>query len=308
MANRWANATDEQKQRFKEAVSEWKKKAWKILSKEEKARHIRQLKINAEKWRKNKSEESKRKFKEKMSNVMKERWKDNKYKEFKRRQTSEQMKMQWDSYTEEEKEAKRQDIKDKAKVYRESLTKKEREEYTDKMYQWRVAAAEEREKRGEIKRACQFPQCLAWAKAISKVNLEWEQIFINNWFTPLKEFPLWDYCYDFKIWDILVEINPYVYHNSTRTPNIPWAKIKDKMYHYNKAQNAFDKWYKLIMVWDWTTVDSVINCLQNDATWTLWEPRLHRYNYKTKEHLLENWFDREEMINKWFVEIRDCWF
>lgn len=308
MTNRWTNATDEQKQRFKEAVSRWKKKAWKILSKEEKARHIRQLKINAEKWRKNKSEESKRKFKEKMSNVMKERWKDNKYKEFKRRQISEQMKIQWDSYTEEEKEAKIQDIKDKAKAYRESPTKEEREEYTDKMYQWRIAAAEEREKRGEIKRACQFPECLSWAKAISKINLKRKQILIDNGFSPEMEHPLWDYCYDFKIWDTLIEINPYAYHNSTRAPKIPWAKVKDKMYHYNKAKNAIDRWYKLIMVRDRTTVDFVIDCLKSKTTFVLWGPNLHRYNIKTKEHILDEWFDREEMISKWYVEIYDCWF
>ena len=65
MTNRWTNATEEQKQKFKESVSEWKKKAWKILSKEEKTKHIRQLKINAEKWRKNKSEESKKSSKKK---------------------------------------------------------------------------------------------------------------------------------------------------------------------------------------------------------------------------------------------------
>lgn len=308
MTNRWTNATDEQRQRFKKAVSEWKKKMRGNFSKEERAKHIKQLKINAEKWRKNKSEEAKKGFKEKMSKIVKERWENDEYRKHMSNMVSQQMKRQREWYSEEEKEQRRQDIRDVAQAYRESLDEEWRKEYINKMHQWRIAAAEEREKRWEIKRACQFPQCLAWAKAISKVNLEWEQIFINNWFTPVKEFPLWDYCYDFKIWDILVEINPYVYHNSTRTPNIPWAKIKDKMYHYNKAQNAFDKWYKLIMVWDWTTVDSVINCLQNDATWTLWEPRLHRYNYKTKEHLLDNWFNREEMINKWFVEIRDWWF
>ena len=35
------------------------------------------------------------------------------------------------------------------------------------------------------------------------------------------------------------------------------------------------------------------------------EPRLHWYNSKTKKHLLDNSFNKEEMINKGFVEIYD---
>lgn len=306
MTNRWANATDEQKQRFKEAVSEWKKKAWKILSKEGKTRHIRQLKTNAEKWRKNKSEESKRKFKEKMSNVMKERWKDNKYKEFKRRQISEQMKIQWNSYTEEEKEAKKQDIKNRAKAYRESLTKKEREEYTDKMYQWRVAAAKEREKRGEIKRPCQYPQCILWAKADSNINAKREELFLNNWLSLKKEFPVWNYLYDFKINNTLIEINPYAWHNSTRVPSYPWAKPKDKLYHYNKTKYAIDNWYNIINIRDRMGLDEVISLLDKQ-TYINKEPTLHRYNPKTKEHIIDDWFIVADMLDKGFIEIRDWW-
>ena len=35
------------------------------------------------------------------------------------------------------------------------------------------------------------------------------------------------------------------------------------------------------------------------------EPKLHWYNCKTKEHLLDNNFNRNEMIEKGFVEICD---
>lgn len=308
MTNRWANATDEQRQKFKEAVSKWKKKMWENFSVEERKRHIKQLKLNAEKWRKNKSEESKRKFKEKMSNVMKERWKGDEYRKHMSNIVSQQMKRQREWYSEEEKEEKRRDIRGKAQAYRESLDEKWKKEYIEKMRQWRIAAAEERESRWEIKRACQFPECLSWAKAISKTNLKREQILIDNGFSPEKEYPLWDYCYDFKIWDTLIEINPYAYHNSTWAPRISWAKVKDKMYHYNKAKNAIDRWYKLIMVRDWATIDFVIDCLKNKTTFVLWGPNLHRYNVKTKEHILDEWFNKDEMVSKWYVEIYDCWF
>ena len=83
-----ANATDEQKQKFKESVSKWKKKMWENLSEEEKIKRIEQLKINVEKWRKNQTDEKKKKFKEKMSKVMKERWKNKEYRELKSKQVS----------------------------------------------------------------------------------------------------------------------------------------------------------------------------------------------------------------------------
>lgn len=308
MTNRWANATDEQRQKFKEAVSKWKKKMRENFSKEERAKHIKQLKINAEKWRKNKSEEAKKRFKEKMSNIMRERWKDSEYKELKRKQVSEQMKTQWASYTEEEKETKRQDIKNKAKKYRESLTEEEKKELEDKMYQWRVAAAKEREKRGEIKRPCQYPQCILWAKADSDTNLEREKLFLDNWFSLEKEFPVWNYLYDFKIGNTLIEINPYAWHNSTWAPSYPWAKPKDKLYHYNKAKNAIDNWYEIIEVWDWISKEEVLLYLKEWKTFELSLPRLNRYNPKNKKHIIDNWHDRERMIEKWYIEIRDCWF
>lgn len=308
MTNRWARATEEQRLKFKGAVSKWKKKMRENFSKEERAKHIKQLKINAERWRKNKSEEAKKRFKEKMSNIMRERWKDNKYKELKRKQVSERMKAQWASYTEEEKEAKRQDIKNKAKKYRESLTEEEKKEYIDKMSQWRITAAEEREKRGEIKWPCQYPQCILWAKADSDTNLEREKLFLDNWFSLEKEFPVWNYLYDFKIGNTLIEINPYAWHNSTWAPSYPWAKPKDKLYHYNKAKNAIDNWYEIIEVWDWISKKEVLLYLKEWKTFELSPPRLNRYNPKNGEHIIDNWYDREDMINKWYIEIRDCWF
>ena len=303
-----ANATDEQKQKFKESVSKWKKKMWENLSEEEKIKRIEQLKINVEKWRKNQTDEKKKKFKEKMSKVMKERWKNKEYRELKSKQVSEQMRAQRSSYTEEEKEFKIQDIKNKAKEYRESLTEEGRREYIDKMYQWRVAAAEEREKRWEIKRPCQYPKCILWAKADSNINLEREKLFLNNWFSLEKEFPIWNYLYDFKINNTLIEINPYAWHNSTRAPKYPWAQPKDKLYHYNKAKNAIDNWYKIIEVWDWTSKEDVILWLKEWKIFEISSPRLNRYNPKNEEHIIDNWYNREDMINEWYIEIRDCWF
>lgn len=138
----------------------------------------------------------------------------------------------------------------------------------------------------------------------SKPNKNFLKLLNQLWFeVEHSEFCLDEYYFDFKIWNILLELNPYPYHNSTRAPKA--SKPKDKMYHYNKKECAIRNWYRCIMVRDWTTnLTSMIT-----KEWFHYEgpPQLHYYNPKTKEHLLDDWFDKEEMINKWFVEIRDCW-
>lgn len=38
-----------------------------------------------------------------------------------------------------------------------------------------------------------------------------------------------------------------------------------------------------------------------------WEPNLHWFNCKTRDHIIDEWFDKSDMVNKWYVEIYDCW-
>lgn len=308
MANWRATATEEQRQRFREAVSKWKKRMRENLSEEEKEKHINQLKENYKKWKENHTEESKKKFSDKMSKILKERWKNKDYRKYKSEATSAQMKRQWESYTDEEKEMKRKDIINKARQYRESLDEEWKKEYLNKMYEWRVKAANEREKNWLIKRPCQYPECILWAKANSWENIKWDKIFIDKWFYYQKEFSLWNYTYDFKIWNTLIEINPYAWHNSTWVPNIKWAKPKDKYYHYNKAKNAIDNWYWIIEVWDWVTKEDVFKAIEKWWNKNIWKPRLNWFNYKVWEHIIDNNYDKEEMISKWYVEIWDAWF
>ena len=115
------------------------------------------------------------------------------------------------------------------------------------------------------------------------------------------EFCLDGYYFDFKIWNILLELNPYPYHNSTRAPKM--AVPKDKYYHYNKYRHAIDNWYRCIMVWDWTT--NLIDMMKDDNFHYEWLPQLHYYNPKTKEHTTRKNRNKSR-IDKWFVEIRDC--
>lgn len=142
---------------------------------------------------------------------------------------------------------------------------------------------------------------------VSKINISyWKRLF-NLWYDVSMEFPLnrWKYYYDLKIWNTLIEINPRAYHNSTRTPK--WNAI-DKMYHYNKAKCAINNWYNIILLWNWMSFDELVDIINNlHHTEINNKPTLHRYNKKTKEHIIDDDFNKEEMINRWFVEIYDAW-
>ena len=149
----------------------------------------------------------------------------------------------------------------------------------------------------------QLPQVKASNKVISKPNLKYKDLLEELWYEVEMEFCLCWYSYDIKIWNILIEINPTPFHNSTRNP---LTKPKAKEYHYNKCQCAIANWYKCIMVWDWTTNEELLNFINVEFGYE-WPSNLHRYNIKTKEHLIDTWYNKDDMTSKWFVEIYDCW-
>ena len=137
-------------------------------------------------------------------------------------------------------------------------------------------------------------------KVISDINLLWGKWLEWLWYTPFYEFPLWNLSYDIQIWDnILIEINPTVFHNSTYSPY--WEKyIKEKRYHYNKTHYAIDNWYKCINIRDWTTKDEVLDMINKNFIYE-WEPNLHWCNRKTGE--LYN----DKIKNKYTVWLYDSW-
>ena len=161
-------------------------------------------------------------------------------------------------------------------------------------------------KRGFIKKKNTQKYCSK--KCVHSINSAWNKRFKKFleqlWYTVDTEFYLWWYYFDFKIWDVLLELNPYPYHNSTCVPSKYNIEPKDKMYHYNKNKCAVDSWYRCVMIREWTT--NLTDMVENGQFHYEWPPQLHYYNPKTKEHLLDNSFNRDDMIKNWYVEIRDC--
>ena len=141
----------------------------------------------------------------------------------------------------------------------------------------------------------------------SAPNIYYSELFLMKWYNVSDEFQLWWYSFDFKIWDILIEINPFAYHNSGWAPKRIWAKPKHPMYHYNKTKCAIDNWYKIIHVWDWMPDNELFYIIENIESTEQTSPTVHRYHIKTKEHLTWDNYDDKEMSDKWYVKIYDWW-
>lgn len=92
----------------------------------------------------------------------------------------------------------------------------------------------------------------------SHANIAFKQLLENNGIEYETEFLLENRYYDFKIGNILVEINPAATHNSTWSPWNSTAGI-DKHYHADKTDLAIKNNYRCIHVWDWDDQQKIIS-------------------------------------------------
>ena len=94
----------------------------------------------------------------------------------------------------------------------------------------------------------------------SKPNKEFANLLTINNILFTTEFNIGKFGYDFKVGDILIEINPTATHNST------WGifdcaptKIN---YHQLKSNLAMENGFQCIHVWDWDDKEKIIKLLQ----------------------------------------------
>ena len=103
--------------------------------------------------------------------------------------------------------------------------------------------------------ACQRPEARQYS-GNSKPNQIFSKLLDNYGIEYTREFSLGKYSYDFKINDILVEINPWATHNIDWNP---FGNAIEKDYHKNKSNFAINEYgYKCICVWDWDDIDVII--------------------------------------------------
>lgn len=121
---------------------------------------------------------------------------------------------------------------------------------------------------------------------VSKINIKYKEYLEWLWFNVELEKKLWRWAYDLCVWNTLIDINPFAYHNVTRHP---YNKPRDKMYHYNKLKMAKDNWYKCIMVWDWDKKEDIANLL-NDNKIVIWARKCNimQISYEDCHLFLEN--------------------
>lgn len=111
---------------------------------------------------------------------------------------------------------------------------------------------------------CMTEDCWNAWNTISKVNIKFDEYLNWIWFKTEKEFVIWNKAYDIKVWEILIELNPYPYHNTTWSPK---RTPVSEDYHYNKLKLARDNWYRCIMVWDWDDWDKISYLLEENKEW-----------------------------------------
>lgn len=236
---------------------------------------------------------------------------------------AEKLKEKYNLLPEDEKQKRRDKIRDGMKSAIDNIDKNKWDEWQNKRREWLkryydnmsgeeynnyhnnlIEKAKERYKRTWYMRPVQQPSVIAAIKNQSKEEKKWKDFFMKEWYEVWVQFSIWVYRYDLKIWNTLIEVNPFPFHNSTFAPKVKDAKPKTKIYHYDKTKYAIDNWYNIINIRDWMSEKEVLSLL--DKTTAIKSmPVLHRYNPKTKKHLIDEWFCIEDMLSQWFIEIRD---
>lgn len=88
-------------------------------------------------------------------------------------------------------------------------------------------------------------------------NKRFAGILNHNFLKFEQEFPIETKSYDFKVGNILFEVNPIATHNSTWSPYGNHEGLK-KQYHRDKTRLASENGYRCIHVWDWDDAEKVV--------------------------------------------------
>lgn len=134
------------------------------------------------------------------------------------------------------------------------------------------------------------------SQKLTENNIEFEREYILN-----------GYIYDFKINNILVEINPtythsvdIAYHNKSR-------KISKK-YHNLKSKNALDRGFLCVQVFDWDNIDEIVDNIKSNKYRTMVARKIieRAVNLKTKEiRQVHNKQEEQAYLSNGFVRVYD---
>lgn len=193
------------------------------------------------------------------------------------------------------------------KKIRDQIVKTRKERYGEHMEEITKKSIETCMEKYGFKYGVLSPKCKCIS--ISKENIRISNLLKEQGLENELEFKIENYSYDIHILNtnILIEVDPTYTHNSTNS-----YKIGDKVkppkssrYHYNKSIKARKHNYICIHKYDWQTDEDLIEFIKESNNFSYGIPRLHWYNQNTKEHFLDNSFDKDKMISNGFVEVFD---
>lgn len=115
----------------------------------------------------------------------------------------------------------------------------------------------------DVEWPCQLPQCINKSNSISKINQKFASLLKENSISFEQEFVLGNRKFDFKIGNMLIEIDPSYTHNSTIGCgfNGHYENPLPKNYHLEKSKLAQENGYFCIHVFDWDDWNKIINLL-----------------------------------------------
>lgn len=144
---------------------------------------------------------------------------------------------------------------------------------------WRQLTKQTCQEKYGVDLPCLSPNCMKTNPTNnSKISDEFYNFLLDSGFAVEREFVLGSYTYDFKIGNILLELNPTFTHTCYNTGVYP---PKNKYSHYNKSKFAKDNGYICICVWDWTNWNNIIKQLKSPGL-QMFESEIELYYVKNK--------------------------
>lgn len=106
---------------------------------------------------------------------------------------------------------------------------------------------------------CQTSDCRVASKNDSGPNRSFELRLQEAGICYEREFVIGKYSYDFRVGNVLIEIDPWITHNIDVHP---YNKPVDKMYHREKSAAAKQAGYRCIHIWEWDDPQQVVDMLK----------------------------------------------
>lgn len=229
----------------------------------------------------NRTEEEKKLFSEHVSNAVHnyfENLSDEKRKEF-----SDTMSQAYQNLTDEQKENRvKKGLETKRQKYGDNYFSKQFDLNREKIIQTNL-------EKYDVPYYCMTQKCRS-AKggntSDTQPNNGFAQKLQENNISFEREFRLDNYSYDFKIENILIEIDPTVTHNTTWSP---FNTAPKNDYHYLKSQCAKEHSFRCIHVFDWDDIDKIICLLKQRNKVFARECKIKEISKNTAQEFLEKY-------------------